>query len=359
MADPNSEVEVVPDAAGFTRRGFIAGATVAGAAMLASAATADVGLGDDVKETTQPPTHPHKPRPTCVAATRDGRVVTCDDTGGVHLRTLEPEGKTAFKGGRKTKASYVAVSGTGKVLTAFFDGTVLVSSLADQSRLSVFDDHLAGMGPNTEVWTVAVSYDGAKALSSTNGGEIRYWDVAASRSIARVVGDGESVAALAFLPDDTKFLSGHAGGRMFLWSITDKGLIRGTVFDHLNATTVNAISVFKKNGALMAMTGSFDGQIRVWDLGSLKAPPDRNESPTVLPVRHRHFVWRVAVSPDGTKFASAGEDERVRVFDVNGKQLIPAIEEEGGVMGVAFVSNTRLVHTTGTVGGSQVLFKDL
>jgi WD40 repeat protein len=315
------------------------------------------GPGKPLKITKQPPAHADHPRPTFVAATPDGRVVTCDDSGGVYLRASAPARATAFKSLRKAKASCIAVSDTGKVLAACYDGVVVISNLADQRGAAVFEDHRVETGADTEVWAVAVSSDGTRALSATNGGEILYWDVGTPGSIARVVGDGDPVAALAFLPDETKFLSGHGEGKMVLWDIIDDGVKLGTVFDHRHPFTVNSIAVFSDNGSVKAITGSFDGRIRIWDLGDGdKFPP--SAKPTVLPVKHEHFVWRVAASPNGKKFASAGQDGRVRVFDIAGN-LLAEIQEDGGVMGVAFVSDTRLVHTTGTIADPQVRFKDL
>jgi WD40 repeat protein len=229
----------------------------------------------------------------------------------------------------------------------------VVSDLVSQKRLGVFDDHLAETGPNTEVWAVAVNTNGTKALSGTNGGEIRYWDVATLQSSAQVPSDGEPVASLAFFPgDETKVLSGHGNGKMILWNYTPNGLQQGPTFDHLNAITVNSIAVCDNNGP-KAMTASFDGHLRLWDLNNPNLPP------TVLPIEHTHFVWRVTVAPDGKTFASAGEDHKVEVFRLNGdRALNPPITEADGVMGVAFVSNTRVVYTTGSLADPQVKYAD-
>ena len=363
MGDSNSNDPVIAHHSGLTRRDFIAGASAAGVALLASATTAEA---DDkgVNETKVNPGHHHEARPTFVAVTAGGQVVTCDDQGGVHQRGPELNPVTTFKVPGRPKASCLALSSAGKVLVSFFDdGVVRIFDLNNPAVSTEFKDHFLATGKGTEVWSVAVNSAGTMALSATNGGEIRYWEIAGRHTVARVTGDDEAVGALAFIPgDDYKFLSGHADGRMFLWSIANNTLTRQTFFDHLNASPVNSISAFKKdgNGPVMAITGSFDGNVRVWDLGDLNKPPELNDKPTVLPIRHRHFVWRVAVSPNQQKFASAGEDGKVYVFDREGTRVPGGeIEEKEGVMGVAFASDSKIVYTTGTIAEPQVRFKDV
>lgn len=329
MGDTNSDFQAVPDAA---------------------------GLEPGVKLTKREP-HPHAERPTCVAATSDGRVVTCDDKGSVYVWSPDLASKTELKTPGAAKASYVAVSKNGRVLTAFFDGTVTVSDLHG-GKPTVFDGHRARTGPKTEVWAVAVSSDGTRALSATNGGEIRYWNVDTGSTIAAADGDEDAVAALAFLPGDKGFLSGHSDGRIIPWTITPAYVLTpGTEFPRVNAAGVNSICVFTDGGGAKAITGSLDGEVRVWD----QIPPSAKDgTPRTLPVKHRHFVWRVAASPDGRTFASVGQDEKVNVFDGNGTPLpkVQIGDEKDGVMGVTFVSNTRVVYTTGGLK-DQVKGKDL
>src|SRR5215212_860990 len=127
--------------------------------------------------------HQHVPRPTCVAATyKPNLVVTCDDAGGVYRWNLDDGSKVALSKPRESKASYVTVSkkavdGVFYVLSAGVDGLVAVSNLETRQRMALFAEHLEEGGPKTEVWSVAVSPGGAMALSGTNGGEIRYWDI--------------------------------------------------------------------------------------------------------------------------------------------------------------------------------------
>jgi WD40 repeat protein len=357
----DSEVERVIDVPGMTRRDFIAGTSAAGMTLLASAsaAKADNPPPEEpgVKVTHREPSHVPIARPSCIAATSDGRVVTCDDKGGVYIRSIDPIGKnTELKAPGTEKAAYVAVSND-RVLTAFFDGTVTVHALSKPQPLAVFDKHRVQTGPKTEVWMVAVSSDASTAVSATNGGEIRYWNVGAANTIAVAESDGDAVGALAFLPGNKSFLSGNSHGGILLWNITAAGGLpdKPIEFPEVNASSVNSICVFKQKNVLKAMTGSFDGEVRVWDLSKLDAPPP---APQILPVRHKNLVWRVAASPDGTKFASAGEDATVRVYNATFGE-IATFKESGGVMGVTFVDNNRIVFTNGSLNEPQIVVKNV
>ena len=375
MPGPDLTKTDVTGTHGPTRRDFMVGASVAGAVLLAGSDAVEAANPVVESQSKVPITprvasfaaHKHDPRPTCVAATPDEKAVTCDDGGKVYLWTLEPTiSSTAFKKLRAVKASCVAVSKTGnRVLCGGFDGLVSVSDLANQKRLGLFDDHDAAY-PDAEVWSVAVNSNGTSALSGTNGGEIRFWDVAGTHTTASYLREEESVNALAFLPGGTHFLSGHGDGVMILWEIAADQLTPLTKFTDGTPQPINSIAVFARGSETWAVAGYFDTVIRFWKMPDLgNAPATVDTADKRVSGKHKHFVWRVAVSPGGDRFASAGQDRAVQFFDIDGNQLHPPVTGvENGVMGIDFVSQTRVVYTTGVAGDgtnmdSEVAFIDI
>ena len=321
-------------------------------------------------------THNHTPRPTCVAAATSSQVVTCDDKGQV-LRWDLPITANAkpFKKLRRAKASFVTVSGTpatgnAVVLTANFTGTVSVSDLGTLGLLRTFDDHLAATGPQTEVWCVAVTISGQDifAVSGTNAGDLRFWDVNTAETLA--VPDTQSeepLASLTFLSlqsgTSPRFLAGYGDGTMILWeySVANQTLTQIQLFTQGNPTTINSIAVFTWNGNTQAITGSFDSIVRFWSIN----PPQATPLKVTLPV-HTHFVWRVAAFPDGSKFASVSEDHTAHFFhydgtplkDSNGQDVVcPPIPN--GIMGVCFPATDTVVvtsdQTTPTVANPEIV----
>src|SRR4051794_51806 len=179
MADPNSDAPMVPEPSGLSRRDFIAGASAVGVGLLASGsmAQADDDNKAPPKRRERPDHHNHHhdqkddPRPTGIAPSPNGTVVTCDDQSKAFRWTLNnPPTSQPLTTRGTLKASCVAGSANSlKVLVADFDGDVDIIDLNNPTK---------PMGGNrrvppakTEVWSVAMSSDGTRALSGTNGGE--------------------------------------------------------------------------------------------------------------------------------------------------------------------------------------------
>ena len=275
---------------------------------------------------------PKDDRPTSVALAPGRRAITGNHNKKVHRWNLDNLGANPdkFKIDHVKKVSYVATSAT-KLFTASFDGTVAISRLDDLAADPVmFRGHSAGIAPDDvpEVWAVVPSADGEHALSATNSGQILYW----------WVGDGtlanpptvkssyqlsdEWVGGLAFVPvaggDETRFVSSHADGRVCVWQIQNVGhhTAPQRTFSHGNDLPVNSVVVARESAnaaGKFVVSASFDHTVRIWDL----ANDDDDQAPVEID-KHTGWVWRVALSPDHKKIATAGEDGKVRLFGIDG-----------------------------------------
>jgi WD40 repeat protein len=322
-----------------------------------------LAMADDTEVTTSkhklqlfgsPVTHPD--RPTCVACLSDTRAVATDEHGKVRVWdiSVDPpkEDPPAFKahGGDK-KGTYVTVStAANKLFSASYDGVVNVSDLG-RAFLYSFNKHAA----NSEVWCVAASSDGSRAVSSTNGGELLMWETAPAGG--KVRGDPfgyteDAVGGLTFLPGQLEqFLSGHGHGAMVWWDLSDPNRIRH-IFSHGNSLPVNSVAV--SPDGKYAASASFDMTVRIWELA--------NPGQAIHTFAdHKNYVWRVAFSPDSKLVASAGEDGKVFVWKVGGNwpQHQPPRDEPGGVMGVAFTPAGKIVYTSGNKNDPAVRFWDI
>jgi WD40 repeat protein len=322
---------------------------------------------------------PKDDRPTCVAMASDStatapnrRAVTSDHKGKVFRWNLDPIGEEHRYKQHQHKASYVSVSLSAQLIfTASYDGMVFVSNLMDAGPnplppIVEFDKHIpptAQQWEIPEVWVVVPSADGQRALSATNDGQILYWalDDGTPAHKPAVLGtfkaSDEWVAGLAFMPvaagNETQFVSTHADGKVCVWDIAgaDPHLMPARTFSHLNDRPVNSVAITRSGR--FVVSGSHDKTVRIWDLNL----PDSQ-----IPIKfdkHTNWVWRVALSPNDDKIASAGEDGKVRLLGLDGLPFKnganDAVKDETeGVMGVAFVDQNTIVYTVGSSTGDEV-----
>ncbi len=160
--------------------------------------------------------------------------------------------------------------------------------------------------------SLAISGDGARLVTGTEYGTVRFWD--AQRGVAlgdRVVGNGERmVQAMRFLPDGQRFVTAGPDGVVRLWHFERREVIQSIpIVDADNAPQALDISA---DGALLA-TGGPDKVVRVWDvatgelLGSFEG--------------HRDDIGAVRFSPQGDLLASSSPDMSIRLWDVARKRL--------------------------------------
>jgi WD40 repeat protein len=312
---------------------------------------------------------PNEFRPTCLAKVSATRLITCEDDKKTTLwqNVDQPNLKDKFRRDHKTKVAYVSVhADTDRVFSAGFDGDVGVYKLSDPDLNpppAPFTGHYPGGTPDNQkpqVWVVIPSPSGSHALSAENTGRILYWEVA-SRTVKKEFFDAPArVAALAFvspLNGLTRFLAGDEHGKMVLWAFSESDLTAAPTKRDVPCgnpnSPVNTIAVTDDGNR--AVSAGFDKIARIWNVqGAVPQLSDETDEQDDL-------IWRVAISPDGRKFATASQDQTVRLFDMsNGNEFpeqSPGVDrrkkETDGIMGVAFLSNTRIAYTAGKSAKAQ------
>jgi WD40 repeat protein len=109
--------------------------------------------------------------------------------------------------------------------------------------------------------SVALSRDGAHALTGGGDSVLRLWDTATGRLVRTFTGHTRELNSLAFSPDGSRVLSGGYDDTAKLWNVGTGELLRT-----FKAYVVSSVA-FSRDGA-RALTGSFDLTIKLWDLGS-------------------------------------------------------------------------------------------
>jgi ferric-dicitrate binding protein FerR (iron transport regulator) len=177
----------------------------------------------------------------------------------------------------------------------------------------------------------ALSPDGKKVAIALNQGksapgneQIRLHDLATGQEIGKLVGHGQPLGNILFLPDGDTLATAGRDGFIKLWSIetqTELHTFRG----HLGA--LNALAV-DPDGRTLA-SGGRDGVIKLWDIAS-------HSEIRTLP-GHPREVRCLAFNPDGRILASCGTDGAARLWDMRtGQELMHLLGLTFAAPAVAF-----------------------
>ena len=185
-----------------------------------------------------------------------------------------------------------------------------------------------------KLWTVAnrqlnATFEGRTSFTSNGatlavgGGDnwIDIWDVAAERKVATLQGIAAG-SKIAISPDGVILANAEFDNRVDIWDVATRRRI-AILKGHMKSVTAMS---FAPDGTMLA-SGSHDNTVRLWDVAT-----GRN----IATFEVQDFgVWSVAFSPDGTTLA-VGTFKAVELWDVDARERIAAIEEQGGVNSVAY-----------------------
>ncbi len=188
----------------------------------------------------------------------------------------------------------------------------------------------------------AFSPDGRRALTGSDDGTVRIWNLDAGAPAGVLRGHAGAVWSAAYSPDGRSLVTGGDDKTLRVWAAA--GGDPRTLWTHTFPVTAVA---FTPDGARI-LAGAMNGSLKLLDAASGKVLRTLR-GPTAT-------VWSVAVSPDGSTALSCGSDRAVRVWD------LPAGTERkvyGGypdnLQSVAFSPDGRRALTGGVNGVLQVL----
>ena len=201
----------------------------------------------------------------------------------------------------------LALSPGGDVLAAVGDNEIVLldsATLAEQGRLQ---------GHADLIQDVQFSHGGRLVASASNDRTAIVWDVATHQPREQLQGHAGRVWGLDFSPDDTTLFTAGSDGTLLEWDLQGR---RRWIPQHPlgEPVTIDAVTlVVSPTGEAVAYI-AFPFTVQFIDVATGQA------SPVIKATGGDFGAW--AWRPDGRRFATAGSDGYVRVWDWRTGELI-------------------------------------
>ncbi|QDU93691.1 WD40 repeat domain-containing protein [Lignipirellula cremea] len=244
---------------------------------------------------------------------------------GANTASLQPLSLESIVAAHTGAATGVAFSADGKELfSAGADKKVAAWTLADGTSARVL------AGPAEALNVLRRSRDGKRLLATTADKQVYVWDLAAPAANQPAVATLDTGVEIQFADishDGARAAVADAAGQVHVWDVAT-GAILERFTGHEGAVLGAA---FAGDGVTLA-TGGVDKTARVWTVSATRViPADAGK------------LGSAAFLPDGLQIVSAGDEMKVKFFDLEGKmarELAPAA--------------APLVHLTVRPDGAQI-----
>jgi WD40 repeat protein len=217
-------------------------------------------------------------------------------------------GKDAGKlDGHKYAVKALALSPDGTLLVSGGqDGVIILWEMLTKKQITALKEHTG------EVTSLAFcpAIDVPLFVSGSNDRTIRVWD-ADNNKVKTTIDARCGVLAVAISPNGKTVFSAGDDNLIRSWD-AETGKLQDTFKGHDDMVVSLAVT---RDGKTL-VSGGRDKSIRLWNLQA------KNEPPRIIP-RHLGDSDALALSKDGTRIATAGINNTIRIFEAaSGKELL-------------------------------------
>jgi WD40 repeat protein len=284
------------------------------------------GPGGSPKVATgEPRSFVHPDRVNAVVFSPNGRqaLSACADTM-VRLWDLESDKPVQTCKGQTIGVSDVAFAGENRALGC---GDVLGISVWELPSGKALKPLTAS---RSNVWCLAASPDGRRALSGSQDRTVRRWDIEAARELDHIQVPGGSADRIAFLPGDQALVGTPRDNTLRVYDLKTKQVVHQL---QVPTWTLGKAAALLPDGRRVLL-GCSDAVLRLMDLTDGK---ELRRFPG-----HSGYVMCVAVSADGRRGLSGGMDKTMRLWDLEtGKEIQSFTGHTDQLTSVAFSPDGR------------------
>jgi WD40 repeat protein len=304
------------------------------------------------------PSFSHDPRVIAIGS-EDGRV--CVWTGETY-QTIGPRFKLS------AGVTVLQFNPDDTFLAASWGGWITLWDTRSWTKLKEFQAH------ERQILWLEFSPDGRRLISTAFDEPLKIWDVASGKMVGQPIEAERPFAYFRLGPGGKRLATRSQGGTARLWDAFT-GLPASEPFEHEGPITDLR---FDPNGQFL-ITASQDGTAQVWDVQtrppnalSIKttdtypcacfSPDGRQVIRTTeqqvdvfdaqtgervgKPLVHTGQIYRMQLSTDGKRLATAGWDNVGRVWDLQtGEQVTPPLRHQRRLYAIAYSPNGRVVAT--------------
>ncbi len=245
-----------------------------------------------------------------VTSSDDGTARLWDPATMETIEIVDPPGSAAMLDAQLSPTD-------GGLAVADEEGIVQLWRLRERPRM------VSELGPGGgPIVKIAFDASGRLLAAATADGTARIWRVATGKLVSRLKGSSSQLYAVAFAPNGRQVVTGGADGSLRLWDLRSETVVSSAIFgaggQPNEATDINSVAFTASGDAIVA--GGQDGAVRVWDAGlANRTAAFRVGNDEVYAVAAAAPTWVAAAGLDGTakvweQATNRGTQGRVRVL---------------------------------------------